>query len=183
MSNNRFPFQENNYYHIFNRWFNKQTIFLKDSDFKVFFRYFKKYYKEYNDSLNIISYCVLWNHFHFIIQCKETGLKISEFMRKLQVAYSMYFKRSYETGLKTPVFEWRFKCLWIDSEEYLYKCQAYVNYNPLKHNIVSNILDWPYTSIHQVLDGNFIPKVHVEISWYYKNIHTLKQENIIELEI
>jgi putative transposase len=73
-------------------------------------------------------------------------------MHKLQVSYAMYIKL--KTGLErgTPVFEWRFKAKRIDTEEYLYQCIAYVNYNPVKHEIVKNIEDYPYTSYHQFID-------------------------------
>lgn len=168
MSNNRFPFEENHYYHIYNRGFNKKKLFFREEDYKIFFSYFEKYIVEYTDALEVVAYCVLGNHFHLILRCKETGLKISDFMRKLQVAYSMYYKRKYnenETGLKQPVFEGRFSSLLIDSDSYLQRCEAYVNYNALKHEIVTDILDWPYSSIHQILEEvSIIPKTHIKIS-------------------
>ena len=90
------------------------------------------------------------NHFHLIVHNLETGLTLSDFMRKLQVSYAMYFKKNYETGLKTPVFEWRFKAKLIKDEKYLAQCIAYVNYNPLKHAIVDNIDNYKWTSYHQI---------------------------------
>jgi hypothetical protein len=38
----------------------------------------------------------------------------------------------------------------IQDEEYLAKCIAYVNFNPLKHQIVDNIDNYKWTSYHQI---------------------------------
>ena len=48
------------------------------------------------------------------------------------------------------MFEWRFHAKHIVDEEYLAQCLAYVNFNALKHEIVQNIDDYPWTSYHQV---------------------------------
>lgn len=149
MSNSRYEFIENNYYHVYNRWFEKQIIFRNDNDFERFYKYIIKLLKEY-EIIKMVSWSFMPNHFHFVIHNQETGLQISDFMRKLQVSYAMYFKRNYETGLKTPVFEWRFKAKLISDEDYLAKCLAYVNFNPLKHWIVDNIDNYKWTSYHQI---------------------------------
>ncbi len=38
----------------------------------------------------------------------------------------------------------------ISSQEYLEKCIAYVNFNPIKHEIVKDIELYPWTSYHQL---------------------------------
>jgi len=156
--NRRDPFIENAYYHIYNRWYNKSIIFKNDHSFEKFYTYLVKYLKEFNWDIKIISYCFLPNHFHMIIQnLDETGLQLSKFMKKLQWAYSVWFRVRYpleDTGtgtqLKLPVFEWRFKAKIIESDEYLEQCLAYVNFNPLKHGIVDDIDSYKWTSYHQI---------------------------------
>lgn len=70
-----------------------------------------------------------------IIKSSKSGIKISNFMRKLQQWYAMYFKISSSSDLKIrwQFFEWRFKAKLIKDEDYLAKCMVYVNFNPLKH--------------------------------------------------
>jgi REP element-mobilizing transposase RayT len=150
MSNKRIEFQKKYYYHIYNRWFEKQIIFRNSYDFKQFYKYIIKNQKDYSNKIKIVSYCFLPNHFHFIFENKETGFFLSDFMRKIQVSYAMYFKRKYGTDSRIPVFEWRFKAKIIENSDYLNKCLAYVNFNPLKHNIVDNIDNYEWTSYHQV---------------------------------
>lgn len=153
MANNRNPFWENQYYHVYNRGYEKKTLFWNKWDFERFYIIMTKYLKEFPE-VKIISYAILPNHFHFILRQNKTGLEISKFMHKVQVSYAMYLKTTIKTGLKRwePIFEWRFKAKLIDSEEYLYQCIAYVNYNPVKHELVSDIEDYPYTSYHTLID-------------------------------
>ena len=115
------------YYHIYNRWFEKQIIFRNNHDFERFYKTIIRYNKIY-DWIKILSYCFLPNHFHFILTSSKSGLEISNFMRKIQQSYAMYLRTNTSPDLKKkwPVFEWRFKAKIIDNEEYLYKCLAYL---------------------------------------------------------
>lgn len=152
MSNFRVDFEENCYYHIFNRWFQKQIIFRNKQDYKRFYQYVIKELKSFK-GVKLIAYSFLPNHFHFIIKNLETGLNISEFMRKVQGSYATFSKNKYsETGLilKGQFFEWRFKAKLINNENYLEKCLVYVIFNPVKHGIVDKIEDYKYTSYHQL---------------------------------
>ncbi len=158
MSNSRLEFLENNYYHIYNRWFDKQIIFRDKQDYQKFYTYVLKFLEEF-PSIKVVSYCLLPNHFHFVLKNIETGLDISKFMKKVQWSYVMYYKaKNKETGLvsRWPFFEWRFKAKHINTEQYLFQCLAYVNFNPLKHEIVKDIKDYPYTSYHQLKNRNKI---------------------------
>ena len=38
----------------------------------------------------------------------------------------------------------------IKSEDYLNKCLSYVNFNALKHWLVGNVFEWPFSSIFQL---------------------------------
>lgn len=185
MWNKRFLFEENYCYHIFNRWYEKQTLFFSSSDYEKFFKYLAFFLNEFK-GITLVSYCVLPNHFHFILSQNETGLILSEFMRKLSVSYAMYFKKKYETGLTRrwqPVFEGRFKAKFIKDEEYIVKCQSYVNYNAQKHGMVDNVEDWPYTSLHKILETWKVKFDNIKIFGYSKDIENYQDEVIDELEV
>ena len=68
----------------------------------------------------------------------------------------MYYRARYKElspnsyNLKGPLFEGRFHAKHIADEQYLAQCLAYVNFNALKHEIVQNIDDYPWTSYHQL---------------------------------
>ncbi len=80
--------------------------------------------------VEIITYCLNSNHYHFILKQKEEK-GIEKFMQKLGTSYTMYFNRkSKRTG---SLFEGRFKSIHIDSNEYLLYLSAYVNQNNFIH--------------------------------------------------
>jgi len=185
MSNNRF-LEPETYYHIYNRGFNKQTLFYDEDDYQRFFNNLERYKQdEKYKSIKILSYCLLPNHFHFLIietvenikeqsnknlrpvstkvEDLETGLDfclISEFMRKISVAYAMYFNAKYgesiKKGLKFPVFEGRFKAKEITSDTYLAQVSQYIEWNAVKHEIVEKPEDWAYSSYKSDIDKNWI---------------------------
>jgi putative transposase len=151
--------EKDNIYHIYNRWFEKQIIFRNKNDFERFMKTMIKYNKDFN-WIKIYSYCFLPNHFHLIVSSNKSGLEISDFMRKIQQSYAMYFKLSSSPDLKKrwQVFEWRFKAKFIQDEEYLERCLAYVNFNSIKHEIVKSIDDYERTSYHQLANKDKINK-------------------------
>lgn len=149
--------EKDNIYHIYNRWFEKQTIFRNKNDFERFLKTMVKYNKDF-DWIKIYSYSFLPNHFHLIVSSNKSGLEISDFMRKIQQSYAMYFKVSSSPDLKKrwQLFEWRFKAKLIQDQEYLERCLAYVNFNPIKHEIVKSIDDYERTSYHQLANKDKI---------------------------
>jgi REP element-mobilizing transposase RayT len=142
------------FYHAYNRGFNEQQLFFEKKDYERFMSSIKRYLLEIK-SIEIPYFSILPNHFHFLIRSTESGLDISNFMRKLQQSYAMYFNKKYgekiKSGLKYPVFEGRFQTRVIEKENYLEKVQAYIELNPVKHDLVADIKDWPYSSFHTPL--------------------------------
>ena len=151
MPQRKIPLLENTFYHVFNRGFNEQTLFFEEKDYERFTQTIERYLDEVK-TVEIGSFSILPNHFHLLLTSSESGLKISEFMRKIQQAYAMYFNKKYgdkvKSGLKFPVFEGRFKAKIIEDEEYLHTVSTYIELNAIKHELVSDIKDWPYSSFH-----------------------------------
>jgi hypothetical protein len=75
---------------------------------------------------------------------------ISKFMGKVQQSYAMYFNQKYKDtikkGLKSPVFEGRFKAKIIADQDYLEMIRYYVENNAVKHGLVEKPEDWGYSS-------------------------------------
>jgi len=151
----RKQFEENGVYHIYNRWFNKQKLFFTNQDYERFFLYLDLVLSDFGEDLDLISYCILSNHFHFLIKSKNTSLSISDFMRRVQASYTSYLRVKYpENFQKWSIFEWRFQSKQILTDEYFNKCLYYVNFNAVKHKIVDKIENYPHTSFHQFWDKN-----------------------------
>jgi len=80
--------------------------------------------------VNIVTYCLMSNHFHLLIYEKTEG-GISKFMQKVTTAYTMYFNKSKQrTG---ALFQGKFKAKHASiNDNYLKYLVAYIHLNPIK---------------------------------------------------
>lgn len=67
-------FEPNSVYHIFNQGNNKQTIFFSDANYRFFQEKMKKHLLPYVD---LLAYCLMPNHFHFLVCLKKEGCELS----------------------------------------------------------------------------------------------------------
>ena len=56
--------EKNKVYHIYNKGINGETIFTSDENKRYFLRLYLKYLE---NKVETFSYCLMDNHFHFII--------------------------------------------------------------------------------------------------------------------
>ena len=156
MWNYRDEFLENTYYLISNKGFNNSILFENSDDYKTFILYTVTNILDHG-GISISAYSILPNSFYFVIKNQEQGLKLSDFMRKIQVSYAMYFKwysESKSSSKWLPVFDGRFKAYKIELEE-LKEIESCVAFEPLRIGLVEDIKNWPYTSAHQSLDTGY----------------------------
>lgn len=178
---------------------NKEYIFKEDEDKKKYLDLLRKYYMEYE--IDIICYCIMDNHAHLILYSSNIE-NISDFMRKVNSIYAMYYNKKYNrVGY---VFRNRFKLILILTRKQLCIWIKYIHMNPVKANIVKNENEYKYSSYNDYLNKsgflnqrilNFLflkPQNYIEKfkSIPYKNIYDnkivlknildkfLKQENI-----
>jgi len=130
----------NSYYHVYARGNNKQKIFNSVADYKYFISLIERYlsqsqimseekhiYPNYFKQVEILTYCLKPNHFHFLVYQKNS-IDLEHFMRSLMTSYSMYFNLKYvRTG---PVFDSRYKSSKIDNNDYLQHVSRYIHLNP-----------------------------------------------------
>lgn len=137
-------FAEGEYYHIYNRGVEKIDIFLDDSDYRKFIylmyicntkksiilRDISKNFERGESIVDVGAYCLMKNHFHFLVREKFEG-GITLFTRKLLTAYSMYFNKKYKRNGK--LWQGVFKSSHIDSDNYLKYIYSYIHLNPAKY--------------------------------------------------
>jgi putative transposase len=68
-------FETNNIYHIYNRGNNSQILFFNRENYLFFLQKAKTYITPYAD---ILAWCLMPNHFHFMVYVHRLSLEISE---------------------------------------------------------------------------------------------------------
>lgn len=204
-------FEFDNYYHIYNRGIDKKPIFLNEDNYLFFLRKYQKYIWPVAETL---AYCIMGNHFHFVIKIRSkseiealpklpeqfvylgekgpewqiapnasdaldataasaapdltTFKKLSNLrgsirdseltncheivfpqFRKLFQSYAMAFNK--QQNRCGTLFQTPFKRALINSEDYLREAILYVHKNPVHHNIVLQIEQWPWSSYNLII--------------------------------
>lgn len=161
-------------YHVFSRGVNSQKIFNCDRDYCQFMdrmRYYQNYnlqecYSHFNDLsleikgdilnklsqkrdflVDIIAYCLMPNHFHFLLKQKvENG--ISKYMSNLTNSYTRYYNIKHKrTG---PILQGKFKAVRVESDEQICHLSRYIHLNPYSAGIIDSLkelLEYPYSSL------------------------------------
>lgn len=125
-------------YHVYSR-----TIGLRNRDDVAFYdvkdqNKFLEYVKRYTElfSFRVHAWCLMSTHFHLLLEsCEQVAL--SEFMRRLLTAYTVYFNRRH--GRHGHLFQGRFHSLIIDKATHLLAVSRYIHLNPSN---TSKPIDW-----------------------------------------
>lgn len=153
---NPIPLEYGKYYHIYNRGINRAKIFFEERNYRYFLQLYAKHVEPIADTF---AYCLLSNHFHFLVRIKRveeldltglpdlSGLKQpGQYFSNLFNAYAKAINRAYDrTG---ALFQRPFGRIEIDAEDYFVHLITYIHQNPQKHGLVADFRTWPYSSYH-----------------------------------
>lgn len=188
------PFITEEIYHIYNRGVDKRDIFSTTSDldrFRMSIKYFNNkkpigslylngFKKDENNEVEylveIISYNILPNHFHFILKQKIEG-GISEFMKRLLGGYTNYFNEKQKRS--GALFQGRFKSIHVSTDDYLNILLGYVNYNNFIHNIPDHKKQFISSSVKEIESGVYFllekSSVTEHVLKRFKNVKMFKR--------
>lgn len=200
-------FVNGDYYHIFNRGVEKRKVFLKDRDYERFIGTLKHCLKNPSkpsrkvvkgdsgfaeSSVDVIAFCLMPNHFHFLIRQKsENG--ISTFLSRLSNSYTKYFNTKYDRV--GPLFQGPFKTVNIETDGQLLHISRYIHLNPVVASITNDLRAFEWSSYKSYLGeeetfvkpeivlGNFISRTDYEQFVldqvdYAKQLNELKHLNL-----
>jgi REP element-mobilizing transposase RayT len=170
------PLQYEAYYHIYNRGNNGETIFRHKENYLYFL---KLYLHHFYLMVETFAYCLLPNHFHFVVWIRSRAeiealaaktLRVSQISGRgssgqtLRVsavptpsqafgnlcnAYAKAVNNRY--GRTGSLFENPFGRIPVTTDAYFYNLITYVHRNPQKHGIVDDFRNWPYSSYDAIL--------------------------------
>lgn len=161
-------FEDGAFYHVYNRGNRKQQIFLQDRDYERFLEKVIEYKKKF--PVNILAYCLMPNHFHFLIRQLSQDA-ISRFFSNLCNSHSKYFNIKYETV--GSLYQGRFKAKRVDKDEYLIHLSRYIHLNPvdlfkyLGKNAFNQLMLYRWSSLPAYLSGKGDEVINPELILEY----------------
>jgi putative transposase len=167
--------QADNFYHVFNQGNRKGQIFFSDDDYIYFLNLVRKYITPH---CNLLAYCLMPNHFHFLINTDENSIEMKKLgninttnlangFRMLQSSYAQHINKSKKEFGSLFKQKTNFKLITNTKENnYLEKCFIYIHQNPHKALLVNNFEDWKFSSYLDIagkrngtlIDKNLIKK-------------------------
>lgn len=134
------------HYHITSRGNQRAQIFIYKEDFSVFFHNLHSVFEKL--PFEIVSYCVMNNHFHLLLSSNETH--ISKIMASINKKYADYFNKRYD--LCGHVFEKRFFAEPIIGRKSLLEVSRYIHLNPVEAGVVSEAENYQWSSYRYYKD-------------------------------
>lgn len=168
-------FQEKGIYHVYNRTNNKEQLFLYEENCQYFLEKYRYYLGHLADTL---CWCLLPNHFHFLVSIREDleiasilkGIKTralspteSRFLegactlnelirlnfRRFFQSYAMSFNKYYKRN--GNLFYRPFKRIQVENPYHLSQLVVYIHTNPVKHGTSNNYRTYPWSSYQEYI--------------------------------
>jgi|SRR3989338_5194152 len=175
-TNRKVVFANEQVYHVFNRGVEKRPIFTTKRDFLRAVETLKYYHftdlplrfskfldlsddkkkellKNLNDEnvlVEIIAFCLMPNHFHFILKQKKNS-GISKFISNFSNSYTKYFNTK-QTRIG-PLLQGLFKAVLVEDDEQLIHLSRYVHLNPVTAYLIKpeDLEDYTWSSYPEYL--------------------------------
>jgi putative transposase len=139
-------------YHVLNRSNGRHPIFRKQADYVGFERVLEEAFKR--EPLRILAYCVLPNHWHFVVWPKQgADRQVSQFFRWLTVTHTQRWHAHYHSSGSGHLYQGRFKSFAVETDEHLYTVLRYVERNAVRANLVQRAELWRWSSAWRMYKG------------------------------
>src|SRR5690606_19137347 len=165
------------FYHIYNRGINGEDLFKETTNFE----YFLNLYGEHINSVaETFAFCLMRNHFHFLIRIKsEKSLKdyskrhISQSFSNLFNAYTKAYNKKYHRH--GSLFERPFKRKSISNMKYLRNLICYIHNNPVHHGFCEHPVEYPWSSYLSCISQKSTKICRNEVLSLFDDLENFKQ--------
>jgi len=131
-------------YHVLNRANGRAEIFNKDKDYEAFELILKE--AKERSLMKILSYCLMPNHWHFILCPKNDG-DLNKFMQWLTLTHTQRWHEHYHLVGYGHLYQGRYKSFLIQRDEHFLQVASYVERNALRTGLVKKAEDWRWSSL------------------------------------
>lgn len=149
-------------YHIFSRAVGNESLFLTEKNYRFFLARFDRYISPVADTY---CYCLLSNHFHFLIKIREASSLIGCLQKrvageelpalvmrqfsKLLNSYAKAFNKA--QSRKGALFMDYLRRVEIKTDEQLAATAFYIHKNPVHHGYCRSMKEWTWSSYAAML--------------------------------
>lgn len=176
MKSNISPLKPDTFYHIYNRGINRENLFKAPENYDYFLRKYNAFITPIADTY---AYCLLKNHFHFLVKTKSETLIQQNLPQKdkpatalISLQFSHLFN-GYTQGINKVhsrtggLFETPFRRKTIPDDNYLRRLIFYIHHNPEKHKLTTDFRCYPYSSYSSYLSESTPLPVREEVfAWF-----------------
>ena len=153
MSTTQTPIEPGRYYHLYNHANKGFDLFRNKDNYSFFLQKYKKYVHPIADTY---SYCLMPNHFHFLIRANSENendrlsnsaspqKEITNAIKNWLLSYSKSYHRAYST--RGNLYYQKIRRKEVLDEDYLFTLVGYIHMNPLKHRYVKTPEAWHFSS-------------------------------------
>lgn len=134
----------NEIYHVLNRANAGVEIFKKDKDYEAFESVIQE--AKEKSPIKIFSYCLMPNHWHFILSPYVDG-GLNKFMQRLALTHTQRWHAHYHTVGSGHLYQGRYKAFIIQKENYFLQAASYVERNAMRAGLVKRAQDWRWSSL------------------------------------
>ncbi|WP_439483512.1 transposase [Cyclobacterium plantarum] len=146
--------QPDKLYHFYNQGNNRETIFFSRENYLYFLKKFRKYVWPH---CQVLAYCLMPNHFHFLInttkdsvvETKVGSLVVPALNNGFRLLLSSYAQAiNKQEGRSGSLFRQKTKAKLLEDniKSYPFICFNYIHQNPLIAGLVKKLEDWEYSS-------------------------------------
>lgn len=182
-------FEPDTFYHIYNHAVGSEKLFRNKENYYYFLKKFT-YYTQ--DICQTYAYCLMPNHFHFLVRfadadsiwklfCEKKKIPIEqEATSPLQFNFHLFVMRYWSNLMNgyAQAYNKRFDrkgALFMDylkrkvviEESYFSKLVHYIHYNPIHHGFCKKLEDWQFSSYFSMLsDKSTLLKRETVLGWF-----------------
>lgn len=134
------------FYHIYYRGVNKADVFFEQGNYEYFMKLYEKHIEPIAETY---AWCLMKNHFHFLVRIKDENefetIKVPyQYFANFFNAYTKAINKKYNRC--SNLFQKGFKRKLVSDEKYLKALILYIHNNPVNHGICNNAMDYSWSS-------------------------------------
>lgn len=192
MPNSKSILEPGHTYHIYNRANGNGVLFREEENYRFFLKRYDTYVTPIADTF---CYCLMPNHFHFLVRIKAenklicflkdnrsrskdltgfenlSGLVSQQFSNFFNAYTKAFNKQQHRNG---SLFSRPFKRKQVDDEKYLKKLVHYIHYNPIEAGLAIKPEDWKFSSYKSIISNQATKLKKEETIHWFDDLNNFK---------